>query len=802
MKISFRLICVCLASFLLSFQTKAQQAFRSDTLDVVKYTIALDITNMQSKTIAGHAELNITPKINSISHINLDLLALNVDSVFVSGTKVDNFLYDDTLLHIPLPNTASTNDTLSVLVYYYGQPVIDPSTWGGFYFSNDGQWAYNLGVGFKSNPHNFGRVWFPCIDEFIDKAIYECHITVDSGKMAVCGGNLINTTHNPNGTTTWSWLLSEPIPTYLASVAVGEYVAITDTYNGMNGEIPIYIYVHPTDTTKAQGSFTNLKIMLATLEDLFGPYHWSRVGYVSVPFNSGAMEHATNIAYPRLAINGSLDYEMLVVHELGHSWFGNLLTCKTAPDMWINEGWASYCEDLHLEFNTSKQSAKDKIRNEHRNAIQLAHLLEGHLSLNAVPQEFTYGEHSYTKAETVVHSLRGYMGDELFFSTVTQMLQDYKYGVISSEEMADYMEQQSGLPIKDFFDAWIYTPGYIHLNVDSFKALQAGSNYEVTVYMRQKRRFKNVFAQNNRIEITFMDKDWNMHTELLTFSGQTGAATFYIPFEPVCAFADLEEKLCDATTDNYKVVKETGLYEFPETFFTLETTAVTDSAFVRVTHNWVRPEGFKTPRPGIYLSVNRYWKIEGIIPDNYHAKGRFRYSKLGGTAALSGLDDNLITNSPDSLILFYRASAADDWREISFTKLGTPSIGNLIADTILPGEYAFAIRHWNSPLDTVVNHDTLIYPASIPKTGQHIPEMKMYPNPTSNTITVELIPAENRTLTVHDINGKTIKSVQVPNNLTAITIDMKVYPNGTYIMRLYDKQRLLQSGRMLLTKDY
>ena len=117
-----------------------------------------------------------------------------------------------------------------------------------------------------------------------------------------------------------------PIPSYLASVAVGEYLVYKDTFQGLSSILPIEIYVPPTYLPLVEETFRFLKPVLRNFENKFGAYSWERVGYIGVPFNKGAMEHACNIAYPLFAINGNDMYMLLYAHELAHSWFGNLIT--------------------------------------------------------------------------------------------------------------------------------------------------------------------------------------------------------------------------------------------------------------------------------------------------------------------------------------------------------------------------------------------------------------------------------------------------------------------------------------------
>ncbi|OFX60303.1 MAG: hypothetical protein A2046_05715 [Bacteroidetes bacterium GWA2_30_7] len=666
-------------------------SLHSDTINVIHYEINLkfDYTN---SNIIGYTDLQIKPVINGLQVVPLDLLKLTIDSI----TDENNLLaynYNDTLLVVNLINTYNTSDTFNVKVYYHGKPQTDPSGFGGFYFYSGG--AYNLGVAFDGKPHNYGRVWYPCIDDFIDRSTYNCIITVTTGQTAVCGGLLISTVNNGDNTTTFHWQMQTEIPTYLSSVAAATYSLVTDTFNSINGNIPIDIYVRKADSLKAINSFINLKNTLTAYEECFGPYKWERVGYVGVPFNGGAMEHATNIAYPNFAITGNLTYETLYAHELSHHWFGDLITCSTAEDMWINEGWASYCEAIFKEKVYSKEQAKTYIRATHEKNLRYLHIEDnGFRAVYGVPHEYTYSSTVYEKGSGVAHSLRGYLGDSLFFSSIKSLLNAYSYKPISSFEMRDYLSSVSGIELNSFYNAWVFSPGFMHFSIDSFKVIPSGNEYEVIVSVKQRSRGTNFVSNDNRIEITFIDNSWVKHTELLQFSGETGIDTFYIPINPSLAILDLEEKLCDATTDNYKTLKTTGQQSFDKAYFIAEVVSVIDSAFLRAEYNWVEPDNFKTYHKGIYLSQEHYWKIDGLIPDNFRIKGRFSYNKT--TSSSSGyLDNKLMTNSSDSLVLFYRKSPAYDWEVTSFTKSGYALYGYLIADTLKVGEYTFGIKDFD-----------------------------------------------------------------------------------------------------------
>ncbi|MFM1931914.1 MAG: hypothetical protein RL226_1217, partial [Bacteroidota bacterium] len=318
----------------------ASDASRSDTLDILHFDISLDFTQANAQLVSGVATLNVLT-LESVTALLFDFEGMTTDSVHLNGESTP-FTHSGETLSIVPASLISAGEELEVRVYYHGQPLQDDSGWGGFYFQSD--YAYNLGVGFAADPHSYGRIWHPCFDNFVERAPYTLRVLTNNGKKSYCGGMLTSETVM-NDSTLRVWELNQHIPSYLASVATGNYVHAEQTFESMTGsDIPIWLAAHAEDTTDLKNSFVNLIPALEAFEADFGPYRWPRVGYVTVPFSSGAMEHACNIAYPLFAANGSTANQTLMAHELSHHWWGDLVTCSTQEDMWLNEGMASHCE--------------------------------------------------------------------------------------------------------------------------------------------------------------------------------------------------------------------------------------------------------------------------------------------------------------------------------------------------------------------------------------------------------------------------------------------------------------------------
>lgn len=728
-----------------AFVHAQQKSLGSDSINVISYTIFIDTVDIGAQQIYGSTDIYLQPKVNNLKNIPLDLLALVVDSVYINGVKVTNITYNDTLLLAECPTPLLMTDTAFATVFYHGHPVTDPSTWGGFYFSSP--YAYNLGVGFEDVPHNYGRVWFPCIDDFVDKAFYDFYITTDSSQMAVCGGMLTDTTHLTGGNIQWHWVLAEPIPTYLASMAVGPYICANDTFTGINGDIPIQIYVVQTLIPNIPGTFGNLKNVLTAYETRFGPYLWERVGYVGVPFNAGAMEHATNIAYPNATITGNTTYEYLYAHELSHHWFGDLVTCSSANEMWINEGWAVFCEFIYKESIYGFDAMQAYIKGKLSDVLKKAHYDDGGFyPVGNVPSNITYGTTVYDKGGLVVHTLRNYMGDSLFFPAVREYLDSLKFGNATIASMRDIFSASSGIDLTDFFEAWVYREGFPHFDVDSMSVVPNGGNSDVTVYLRQKLFGTTQFANSNRVELTFLDSLRNTYSVTAEFSGQTGSDIFAVPFIPTTVIVDMNEKTADAIISYNQLIGNTGTYSFASAYNSVEITNFSDTILLRSEFHKVAPDPVIS-NPHIYrISPNHYWRIGGIFPSGTTFSAQFDYYRTASTST-GYLDTDLMptASSYDSLILVYRPGPGFDWEIIPFTRLGNFTVGKIKTTNGLPGEYALGI---GEPFQSGI-HET-------PSSGFNI-----YPNPSSNYFVIEFSSPGDGILSIASENGTIVYTQKI-----------------------------------------
>ena len=520
-------------------------------INVMRYDIRLDVPDLKARQLSGRTDVHFR-RHGTWPQLALTLQGYDIEQVRLGGQPV-KYERRDSLLLIPLPPPADFNapfDTHTVRIDYRGTPA-DPSWFGGVYFADS--FAYNLGVHIEGPAHSHGKAWFPCVDEFVDKARFRFWITPPKGLAAVCNGSLQGRERLLDGRERWHWTLRDDAPPYLASFAIGPYTEVRDEWKSQHsGTVPISLWVPPALAEKARLSFARLKGTLTGFEQHFGPYRWERVGYVGVPMKGGAMEHATNIAYPLSAIDGTDRMERLWAHELAHSWFGNLVTTSTPSEMWLNEGFARWAEALHTEIHFGPEAYRTVMRGIQAKVLEYAASRDGgYYPVASVPSNITYGSTVYDKGALVVHSLRSWLGDAVFFETLRMYLSNFAFDVANNMLFVNTIQQASGLPAEVFFNTWIRTPGYVHFACDSLGVRErVEGGWRATLAIRQRLWQSSMPAFDVRVPVWVVGSTADqLHRAEVNPSGSGMDEDIDVPFEPKGVLLDPEEHYTDASID-------------------------------------------------------------------------------------------------------------------------------------------------------------------------------------------------------------------------------------------------------------
>ncbi|MFZ4796507.1 MAG: M1 family aminopeptidase [Bacteroidia bacterium] len=749
--------------FILQFYFTNAQDNRYEQFDVLNYNINLNIRNISAKNISGNTSIKIKSIQNNLSKIMLDLAVLKVDSIFLLENK-QNFTQNDSQLFVNLLNPLNTNDTIDLNIYYKGIPTKDPS-WGGFYFT--GNYAFNMGVGFNVNPHNYGRVWFPCVDNFTDRSTYDFHITTDSGYMAICNGLPKATTLNSDNSYTWNWQLNQPIPTYLACVAVSNYTPVKFTFKGKSKNFEVILAAIATDTLKVKASMINLSKALQFFEEKFSDYPFERAGYVMVPFGGGAMEHATCITYPLFGVDGTLNYETLMAHELSHMWWGNMVTCESETEMWLNEGWASFCEAMFLELMYGKDAFYTDMNEKLLLVMRSAHIRDGgFLVLNKIPHNVTYGDHVYKKGALTVTALRYFMGDTAFFKACNSYLNKYKFQSSNSIQLRDEFQKFTSVNLTNFFNEWVFTAGSAAIEATSYRIIPGNATNFVEINLRQHSRGNEISYSNIPLKITLFDKfgDKFIYTDSLKSYEKQIVIRVPYTFNPEFILVNENNELPLAKTYNLQNIKGTGLKTFADGLLSLNVQQNTDSATVLIEHYWVGAMQYEVAPKGIRISNYRFWNIDGSFDSNkFKGQCYFNYDGTKPTSASAGhLDHTLLFNNEDSLVLLYKASGTNSWViHTDNIKINggskTDKIGRFTTNKIEKGMYAIGVYDSKVGLKNMDKKELGII---------------LFPNPTKHLLNIEIDEnLLNSQAIIFDINGKEFYRFILAKTTQTINID-------------------------------
>ncbi len=668
---------------------------------VLSYDLWMDSVHFGSQAWYWRAGVAMDPQ--GASTITLELRNYVIDSVWWTGGALSYTYTDDSLLTISLVPALAAGDT--VWIAYHGAGVQDPGGFGGVYWGP--QSVFNIGVSLYIQRHSYGRAWHPVVDSFGIKVPYRFHIRVPDTLKALCGGILDSVEAAGSGWRRWHWRLNEPTPAYLASVAIALYAIAQDTFiRGPGDTLPLWYAVLPGDSSGSYTTFSRLKALLRDWEIKFGPYPYGRVGYVAVSFLSGAMEHTANIAYPAIIMGGNQQYDWLWAHELMHSWFGNAVTGRNGQEIWLKEGFATFGEALFYEKFFGKAAYYNHLRSYLETALRTMRWEEGLFSLADIPLDRTYGTMTYRRSSTIVHTLRHQLGDSLFFLGLRAYQNRYRHRVVSTDSLLMVLVDSTGDPtLPAFFADWMWQPGDVHFRLDSVRPDPVYAD-SLLVYWRASLRDKSTYATPTRLTLYLRGNQPNEEAWTTFYTNGTlqGLVRVGVSFPVAVAVLNPNGEVADASTHGYRYIKGNINVTFPQTYATLRPTglAANDSVWVHVAHNWVGAY----ENPGL-VSTMRYWQLDGVWGGSVAMRGIFQYNGRP-TGAGAYLDTTWLTFSEDSLALYWRRDAGSAWQEWPYynVDLGTSATdlrGRIIADSLLPGEYALGRKQGTTTAPVVAS---------------------------------------------------------------------------------------------------
>jgi aminopeptidase N len=423
----------------------------------VKLEIELDF---EQETVSGTVYTTFSALYEQVKTLSFDAIALNIHQVTLTDGKQLNYHTSENKLIVTLDRSYQFGEEFTIGVTYDTHPRT------GLHFIKPAAEDPTRPVqAWTFGQPRYHSHWFPCHDAPNDRATTEIIVTVPAQFLTVSNGNLLSVTDHGK-TKTHHWQHDIPHAMYLLSLVVCDFAVIEDSYNGK----PVTYYVRKDrkdDAPLYMGKTPEMMRFFSTYTGIEYPY--DKYAQTVVEVYTGAMEHTTCTTHgftllldERASLDLGEEYRAVVAHELAHQWFGDLVTCRDWPNAWLNEGFATYFEELWNEHDLGSDYFKQSMLT----------LKKGYLSEDREYRRpivyYVYHDHGfelfdrhmYNKGGWVLHMLRHQLGEATFKRAVKAYLERYREKEVITADLERTLEEVSGRSLGRFFQQWVYSGGY------------------------------------------------------------------------------------------------------------------------------------------------------------------------------------------------------------------------------------------------------------------------------------------------------------------------------------------------------
>ncbi len=423
----------------------------------VKLAIVLDF---EQEMVRGTASTTFVVLYEEIRTIALDAVALQIEKVALAGGQALEYSVTEKQLIVTLDRSYAHGESFTIDVTYQARPR------AGLHFVKPAPEDPTRPVQvFTYGQPRYHSHWFPCHDSPNDRATTEMIVTVPAELQTVANGRLLSTTDN-GATKTYHWLHDIPHAMYLVSLVAGDFAVVEDSYNGK----PVTYYVRKDRKDDAPLYMGKTPQMMRFFSEYTGvEYPYDHYAQTVVEIFTGAMEHTTATTHgftllldQRASLDLGPEYVSVVAHELAHQWFGDLVTCRDWANGWLNEGFATYFENLWNEHDLGTDFFKHSMLE-----LKAGYLGEdAHYRRPVVYHVYHDGGfelfdgHLYNKGGWVLHMLRHQLGDATFRRAIKAYLELYREKEVITADLERTLEKVTGRSMARFFQQWIYSGGY------------------------------------------------------------------------------------------------------------------------------------------------------------------------------------------------------------------------------------------------------------------------------------------------------------------------------------------------------
>ncbi|GAX43268.1 peptidase M1 membrane alanine aminopeptidase [Tolypothrix sp. NIES-4075] len=430
---------------------------RPGQVEHIYLDLSLDIPN---QSYHGTCRIRLLPIRNGVDRLTLDAVNLNIKSVEVNEVS-SKFDCDGEQLFIQLPQPTQVGVKLLMAIAY----SVEKPQRGIYFIQPDKHYPDKPIQVWTQGEDEDSRFWFPCFDYPGQLSSSEIKVRVPKQFVAISNGELIDTTEDGDDKI-YHWLQQQVHPTYLMTLAVGNFAAIRDEWQGK----PVTYYVEKGRESDAKRSMGKTPRMIEFLSEKYGyPYAFPNYDQVCVDdFIFGGMENtSTTLLTDRCLLDerAALDNrnsESLVVHELAHQWFGDLVVIKHWSHAWVKEGMASYSEVMWTEHEYGDQEAAYYRLLEARSylaedASRYRRPMVTHVYREAIE---LYDRHIYEKGSCVYHMIRAELGEELFWQAIGTFVRDNAHKTVETIDLLRAIEKATGRNLTFLFDQYVYRGGH------------------------------------------------------------------------------------------------------------------------------------------------------------------------------------------------------------------------------------------------------------------------------------------------------------------------------------------------------
>ena len=503
---------------------------RPGQVEHIALDLALDIPN---QSYSGSCKIRLNPIRDGLDRLTLDAVNLTIQAVKI-GSHKQEFDYDGEQLFIRLRKPTTAGKPITIAIDYR----VEHPQRGIYFIGPDKHYPDKPVQVWTQGEDEDSRFWFPCFDYPGQLATSELRVRIPKQYMAISNGALVSV-EEEGDEKIYHWAQQEVHPTYLMTLAVGDFAEIRDEWQGK----PVTYYVEKGREEDATRTMGKTPRMIEFFSQQYGYlYPYPKYAQVCVDdFIFGGMENtSTTLLTDRCLLDerAALDdqrSESLVAHELAHQWFGDLVVIKHWSHAWIKEGMASYSEVMWTEQEYGTDDAAYYRLNEARNYLaedkgRYRRPIVTHIYREAIE---LYDRHLYEKGACVYHMIRAELGDELFQKAIHTFVNDNAHCTVETVDLLRAIDKATGRNLQFLFDQFVFRGGHPDYKVGY--SWDGDSNLAKLTITQTQAKEGDTSSQSGLFDLKipigfgYVEKDQLKEVKTFTVRIHEREQTFYFP---------------------------------------------------------------------------------------------------------------------------------------------------------------------------------------------------------------------------------------------------------------------------------